>query len=373
MEIVSAPDIRSAEEATAYVTKLARLLQFIGTCDADLSKGNFRMDVNVSVARTETIEQSLGTRCEIKNLNGLVRMRDAIEFEVDRHIEAMQRGVPLVSETRGWDTKRKATFSLRDKETAVDYRFMRDGDLPRVLLTEIDIASMRAELKETPAQRVQRYCDTYALSAYDAEAMALDPHTSRYYEAVLQHCSGSTDGQMACNWITHELMGLLNAAGIFSMEKPPVSPAQLASLLTALRDGSVSGKLAKRVLRVMFDGSTLDCAAITREHGWDVLRDPVELAQIAKEVVSASPAGEKKRSAKHSLQDEIYNIQDFVCPIFTPKSSRAEVAAYRQGDANRRQRMLKHFMGAAMKRTKGKADPEAMRGAIETALESHQD
>lgn len=343
VEIVSAPDMRSTEEAAAYVTKLARLLQFIGTCDADLSKGNFRMDVNVSVAQEDTIHESLGTRCEIKNLNSLVRMRDAIEYEVKRHIGLMSAGSPIQRETRGWDTKRKATYSLRDKESAVDYRFMRDGDLPRLILTQRQIDEIRAELRETPAQKVARYCSAYGLSDYDAESMALDPQTSHYFEAVLSQCRNKdVTGQAVCNWISNELIGLMNAAGIFSMEAPPVSALQMASLLDAICAGQVSGKLAKRVIRVMFDRSASEaplCDAIVKEYGWDVISDEAILGEVAQRVLEECPN---------------------------------EVATYHQGDDNKKQRMLKHFMGTAMKMTKGKADPELMKEQVEKALKGRE-
>lgn len=337
MEIVSEPDMRSADEAVAYVTKLARLLQYIGTCDADLSRGNLRMDVNVSVAREETIHESLGTRCEIKNLNSLVRMRDAIEYEVDRHIEASKRGEAIVRETRGWDTMRKQTFSLRDKEAAVDYRYMRDGDLPRVLLSDEFIASVAAELRETPSEKVSRYCKDYSLSALDAEAMALDPSMSRYFDAVVEE-AGASQGVAACNWISHELLGLMHAAGMHSMEKePPVSALQLASILTALANGTITWKQGKLVIRAMFDSADgAMCLDIVRKRGWNVVRDVGDIAQVASQVIAQSPS---------------------------------EARSFREGDANRRQRVLKFFMGAAMKATSGKADPEAMRAAIEKELE----
>lgn len=337
MEIVSEPDMRSADEAVAYVTKMARLLLFIGSCDADMSKGNLRVDVNVSVAHESTIHKSLGTRCEIKNLNSLVRTRDAIEYEVKRHIECMERGEEVVRETRGWNTKEHKTFSLRDKETAKDYRFMRDPDLPPVFLAEADVSRIKALLVETPTERVERYGKVFGLSVYDAEAMALDPANNRFFEAVMSGRKQSV-AKMVCNWMTHELSGLLNAATIATLDKSPVSPVQLGSLIDELESGAVTGALAKRVLKEMFDaGKGSLCKDVLTEKKWDVLRDDSELLRVATLVVSRAPT---------------------------------EAASYREGDANRKQRMLKFFMGQAMKETKGRADPEEMRRLIEQQLSS---
>jgi aspartyl-tRNA(Asn)/glutamyl-tRNA(Gln) amidotransferase subunit B len=337
VEIVSHPDMRSADEAVAFVTKVARLLQFIGTCDADMSKGNLRVDVNVSVAREETIHESLGTRCEIKNINSLVRTRDAIEYEVKRHIECLTRGEEVVRETRGWNTKQQKTFSLRDKETAKDYRFMRDPDLPMVMLTDADVARIRASLTETPTERVERYSREFGLNVFDAEAMALDPASNRFFEAVMKGRSKNV-AQVACNWITHELTGLMNAASVFSLDKSPVTPQQLGSMVDELESGAMTGAIGKRVLKELFesgDGVTL-CRQVLDKHGWAVVRDnDGELERVAALVVSRSPQ---------------------------------EATSYRQGDENRKQRMLKFFMGQAMKETKGRADPEAMRRLIERQL-----
>lgn len=358
MEIVSAPDMRSADEAVAYVTKVmvrvrrpatsrltalqvARLLQFIGTCDADLSRGNLRVDVNVSVARVETMAESLGVRCEIKNLNSLARMRDAIEYELQRHAAAMADGSPLTKETRGWDTKRKRTFSLRDKQSVLDYRYMRDPDLPPVWLTDADVASVRAELKETPAEKTTRYCSRYGLSLFDAEAMALDPHMSAYFEAAVSAAQrGASAGPALCNWITNELLGLMHSAGRFDMNEALVSPTQLASIVNAMDDGVLSGKLAKGVIRDMvqrtLDGKpALDAALLAQQEGLGVVRDAAALTELAAQVV---------------------------------RDNGPEAAAFAGADANRRQRLMRHFMGAAMKLSRGKADPEAIRSAIESVL-----
>ena len=335
MEIVSAPDMRSAEEAQAYVTKVARLLQFIGTCDADLSRGNLRIDVNVSVAREETIQESLGTRCEIKNLNSLVRMRDAIEHEVDRHIGLMNRGEDIARETRGWDTSRKETFSLRSKEAVVDYRFMRDADLPRVLLSEQDVREIQATLTETPAERIDRYQRVFGLESFDAEAMALEPAASRFFESAMSQ--GKRSAQNVCNWMTHELTGLLHGAGIFSLDQSPIRPNQIASIVDCIESGLATGKIGKRVLKVMFEHSENEdsCQTILEQKEWGVLRDEAILKEIAKKVVLEAPR---------------------------------EVSLYRNGDSNKQNRMLKFFMGAAMKTSRGRADPEQMQTLVTKEL-----
>lgn len=346
MEIVSAPDMGTSDEAVAYVTKITRLLQFIGTCDADLSKGNLRMDVNVNVKRiqinddgsTTTIEKT--PRCEIKNLNSLVRMRDAIEYEVRRHADCLEKGKPVISETRGWNTHEKKTFSLREKEAVVDYRYYRDGDLPRVLLSQEDIDEVRASLLETPSEKVDRYCKKYGLPVFEAEALALEPITSKFFEDIVETKQGRSP-QLACNWVLHELTGLLNAAGIWSLDKSPVSAAQIASILDAMADGSATGKLGKRILKEMFDKNDGVLAPeVMRRNSWDVLRDEKELLKIAQAVVDKDPE---------------------------------EAKNYRTGDENRKQRMLKHFMGSAMKLSDKRADPELIKKFIEQVLSNKKD
>lgn len=314
----------------SYVTKIARLLQFIGTCDADLSKGNLRMDVNVSVAREATISESLGVRCEVKNLNSLERMRDAIQYEIERHIAMMEKDEPIISETLGWDVQKKKTFSLRTKETVVDYRFMRDGDLPCLLISKEYIQSIQDTLVETPSERIERYAQQFKLPLVDCEAVALDPALSKFFEEVVDK---RRDAQIAYNWIIHELTGLLKGVGILNIEQSPVSSQQLGSILDKIEDGSISGKIGKQVLKYMFDQNdpSLTCSMITKEKGWEILRDEKALNEIAVEVV---------------------------------KNGQKEAISYKEGDDNRKQRMMKYFMGQSMKLSKGKADPELMKLVI---------
>lgn len=337
IEIVSEPDLRSGEEAVAYVTKVARLLRFLGTCDADMSRGNLRVDVNVSVAADEAAAAAAtGVRCEIKNLNSLARVRDAVDYEVGRQAAVLARGGSLARETRAWDVAKRETYVLRTKEAAADYRFMRDPDLPRLLVTDEDLARIRGAGIEAPAERIERYRTRYGLSAFDAEAMALEPAAARFFEGVLTAVRpglGVTP-QTACNWISHELTGLLHAAGVFSLDRSPVSAAQVASLLEGLAEGTVTGALAKRVLREMFvAGDGASCGAVVQRCGLGVVDGAGVVADVARAVVTAELATE-----------------------------------WATADANRRSRMLKHFMGQGMKQTAGKVKPDELRRALEEHL-----
>jgi aspartyl-tRNA(Asn)/glutamyl-tRNA(Gln) amidotransferase subunit B len=239
-----------------------------------------------------------------------------------------------LQETRGWDTHTKTTFSLRDKENVVDYRFMRDADLPRLLLSEADEEEIRSTLTETPAEKVARFCEWYKLSVFEAESIALDPAASGYFEAIMSvECR---DAQIVSNWINHELTGLMHKDGIFGLGNSPVSAEQLGSIVDGLADGSITGKLGKRIVKMMFDagiegGETQLCQEIVEENQWGIIRNVQEMEKIAEQIFEKSPK---------------------------------EVEKYQNGDENRQSRVLKYFMGASMKATKGRVDPEKMQEVI---------
>ncbi|MEQ1704774.1 MAG: Asp-tRNA(Asn)/Glu-tRNA(Gln) amidotransferase subunit GatB, partial [Rickettsiales bacterium] len=245
MEIVSEPDMRSADEAVAYMKKLRSIVRYIDACDGDMEKGNMRCDANVSVRK---IGDPLGTRCEIKNLNSMRFMNKAIEFEAMRQVEILESGGEIRQETRLFDSAKGETRTMRTKEDAHDYRYFPDPDLLPLEFTQSYVDSIKATLPELPDAKKQRYMQDYKLSAYDAGVIVAEQEYSSFYETLAKE----NDPQLAANWMTGELFGRLNKMGI-ELADSPITAQKLSGLLKLISDNTISGKIAKDVLDLMFE------------------------------------------------------------------------------------------------------------------------
>ena len=249
MEIVSKPDIRDAEQAKAYVTKLRSILRYLGTCDGDMEKGTLRADVNVSVRKPGG---PLGTRCEIKNMNSINFIGQAIEYEARRQIEIIEDGGAIEQETRLFDPNKGETRSMRSKEEAHDYRYFPDPDLLPLEFSQAYVDDLKAELPELPDQKKARFIDGFALSPYDAGVLVAERESADFYETVLAGLADKArDGKLAANWVINELFGRLNKEGR-DIAGSPVSAAQLAAIVDLIGEGTISGKIAKDLFEIVW-------------------------------------------------------------------------------------------------------------------------
>ncbi|MBU6372859.1 MAG: Asp-tRNA(Asn)/Glu-tRNA(Gln) amidotransferase subunit GatB [Alphaproteobacteria bacterium] len=245
MEIVSRPDIRSAKEAAAYLTKLRAIVRALGTCDGNMDEGSMRADVNVSVRRPG---EEFGTRCEIKNVNSMRFVAQAVEYEARRQIAILEEGGTIRQETRLFNATTGETRALRSKEDAPDYRYFPDPDLLPLVLDPAWVEAIRATLPELPDAKKKRFVEGYGLSAYDAGVLAGDAEAAAYYEEVAK----GRDPKLAANWVTQELFGALNKLGR-DLKDSPISAAQLGGLVALISDGTISGKIAKDVFAKMLE------------------------------------------------------------------------------------------------------------------------
>ena len=249
MEIVSKPDIRDAEQAKAYVTKLRSILRYLGTCDGDMEKGSLRADVNVSVRKPGG---PLGTRCEIKNMNSINFIGQAIEYEARRQIEIIEDGGAIDQETRLFDPNKGETRSMRSKEEAHDYRYFPDPDLLPLEFSEAYVAGLKADLPELPDQKRARFIEGFGLSPYDASVLVAERESADFYETVLAGLADKArDGKLAANWVINELFGRLNKEGR-DITGSPVSAAQLAAIVDLIGEGTISGKIAKDLFEIVW-------------------------------------------------------------------------------------------------------------------------
>ncbi len=237
MEIVSKPDLRSSDEARAYLTKLRTIVRYLGTCDGNMDEGSMRADVNVSVRRPGG---EFGTRCEIKNVNSIRFVGQAIEYEARRQIAILEDGGSIDQETRLFDPVKGETRSMRSKEEAHDYRYFPDPDLLPLEFDQAFVDALAAELPELPDVKKDRLVEKLGISVYDASILVTEKAIADYYEAV---CDGR-DGKAAANWVINDLLGALNKAGK-EIEESPVSPAQLGAIIDLIKDGTISGKIAR--------------------------------------------------------------------------------------------------------------------------------
>ncbi len=282
LEIVTEPDMGSAEEAVAYAKELHARVRWIGICDGNMQEGSFRCDANVSVRRPGA---PLGTRCEIKNLNSFRFMEEAINYEVRRQIELLEEGGTVVQETRLYDPDKKETRSMRSKEDAHDYRYFPDPDLLPLVISAETIEQIRSELPELPQAKRERYMRDHQLSAYDAGVLTSSREVADYYEDLIGALGGGH--KLAASWITGELFGALRRAGL-EIAQSPLGSRQLAGLLRQIRDQVVSGKTAKDVFDAMWNGEG-EAEAIIAAKGLKQISDTGELERVIDGVLGANP------------------------------------------------------------------------------------
>ncbi len=323
MEIVSEPDMRSAEEAGAYVTKLRSILRYLGTCDGNMQEGSLRADVNVSVRRPGG---DLGTRCEIKNVNSIRFIREAIEYEARRQIEIIEDGGAIDQETRLFDPDRGETRSMRSKEESHDYRYFPDPDLLPLELEQSWVDAIRESLPELPDQKKHRFMDDYGLSVDDAAQLIAERETAEYFEAVAR----GRDPKIAANWVTGELFGALNRTDT-DLSASKVGADMLGRLVDLIGDGTLSNRLAKEVFELMFETGD-DPEKIVEERG---LKQVTDTGAIEAAVDAAIAAGA------------------------------AQVEQYKGGN----EKILGWFVGQVMKATQGKANPQAVNEILRRKLD----
>ena len=332
MEIVSRPHVRSPGDAAAYVRTLRTILRYLDTCGGDMEKGQMRADVNVSVCRPGDYEKfresddfkHLGTRCEIKNVNSLRFIQQAIEYEARRQIDILEDGGKIIQQTRLFDANTGVTRSMRSKEEAHDYRYFPDPDLLPLELEETFVADIKANLPELPAQKRKRFVEELGLSDYDASVLASDKDRADYFEAVIQ----GRDAKLAANWVNNELFGRLNKEGL-SITESPVSPAQLGGLVALIENGTISGKIAKDVFEILWDEGG-DPANIVETRGMKQVTDTGEIEKVVDDLIAANP-------------EQAAQVKD------KPKA-------------------MGWFVGQVMKAMQGKANPQAVNEILQKKL-----
>jgi len=292
LEIVSEPEMRSAEEAVAYARALHTLVTWLGICDGNMQEGSFRVDANVSVRPLGQAE--FGTRCEIKNLNSFRFLEAAINYEVERQIELIEDGGRVVQETRLYDPDKGETRSMRSKEDAHDYRYFPDPDLLPIVIAQEQIDAVRAQMPELPGQMKARFVENFGVSAYDASLLTSSLALAQYFEAV---ATATGQGKLAANWINGELAASLNRDGL-DIAQSPVSAERLAGLVVRVADNTLSNKLAKQVFEALW-GSELSADAIIERDGLKQVSDVGAIEKMVEEAIAANPkAVEEFRAGK---------------------------------------------------------------------------
>ena len=277
MEIVSKPDLRSPDEVNAYVKKLRSIMRYLGTCDGNMQEGSLRADVNVSVRKKGSKE--FGTRCEIKNVNSIKFMQMAIEYEANRQVDLIEDGQSIDQETRLFDTKKNETRSMRSKEDAHDYRYFPDPDLLPLEVSDDFIEKLKLEIPELPDEKKKRLIEKFKLTPYEATILVSDIETSNYFENVIK----KSDVKLATNWIIGELFAALNEKNL-DITESPISAGNLSKLINLIKDGTISGKIAKTVFEHMMEGDK-DPKKIVEEKGLKQESDPKALEALIDKVI----------------------------------------------------------------------------------------
>jgi aspartyl-tRNA(Asn)/glutamyl-tRNA(Gln) amidotransferase subunit B len=285
MEIVSKPDLRSSEEAMAYMTKMRAILRYLGTCDGNMEEGSLRADVNVSVRKSGA---PLGTRCEIKNMNSIRFIGQAIEYEARRQIEILEDGGTIDQETRLFDPNKGETRSMRSKEEAHDYRYFPDPDLLPLEFSQGFVDELKAHLPELPDGKKARFMSDYGLAAYDAGVLTTERETAEFFESVVMKPGGAPrDAKAAANWVINELAGRLNKDGK-GIEASPVSAVQLGTILDLIGDGVISGKIAKDLFEIVWSEGG-DPRTIVEARGMKQVTDLGAIEKVVDEIIAANP------------------------------------------------------------------------------------
>ena len=292
MEIVSKPDLRSSEQAKAFLTKLRSIMRYLGTCDGNMEQGSLRADVNVSVRRPG---EKLGTRCEIKNVNSIRFIGQAIEHEARRQIEIIEEGGAIVQETRLFDAKTGTTRPMRTKEEAHDYRYFPDPDLLPLELTQDYVDRLAEDLPELPDAKRVRFIADYGLSPYDADVLIAEKESADYFESVAK----GRDAKQAANWVINELFGRLNKEGR-GIGYSPVTADQLRSIIDLIKSGTISGKIAKDVFDIVWNEGG-DPKSIVEKRGLTQVTDLAAIEKAVDDVIAANPEKAEQAKAKPAL------------------------------------------------------------------------
>ena len=328
VEIVTEPDMRTAEEAVAFAKKLHAIVTTLGICDGDMSQGSMRFDVNISVRQPGA---PLGTRTETKNLNSFRFMEDAIKYEVERQIELIEDGGKVVQETRLYNGETKTGRSMRSKEEANDYRYFPCPDLLPVVVEPGYLDQLRVTLPELPDAKQKRFAEQYGLSNYDAGQLSAERVTAAFYEQVVTACG---DAKLAANWVMVDLAAALNRSNL-GMAQSPVSSVQLGGMIARIKDGTISGKIAKQVFELLWnEGGTAD--EIIEQKGLKQVSDSGAIEKIVDDIIAASPQ---------------------------------QVENYRGAAEDKRPKMLGFFVGQIMKASQGKANPQQVNEILLKKLE----
>jgi aspartyl-tRNA(Asn)/glutamyl-tRNA(Gln) amidotransferase subunit B len=323
MEIVSKPDLRSLEEVNAYVKKLRSIMRYLGTCDGNMQEGSLRADVNVSVRKKG--QKVFGTRCEIKNVNSIKFMQMAIDYEANRQVDIIEDGGMIDQETRLFDIKKNETRSMRSKEDAHDYRYFPDPDLLPLELSDKFINDLKKNIPELPDKKKKRFIEKFKLSSYEATILVSDIETSKYFEQVIE----KSDVKLSTNWITGELFALLNEKNL-EISQSPISAKNLSKLINLIKDGTISGKIAKSVFEIMVEGDK-DPQTIIEEKGLKQQSDPKQLEKLIDKVINDN-------------QDK--------------------VKEYKSG----KEKLFGFFVGQTMKVSDGKANPQLVNEILKKKL-----
>ncbi len=323
MEIVSKPDLRSLEEVNLYVKKLRSIMRYLGTCDGNMQEGSLRADVNVSVRKKG--QKEYGTRCEIKNVNSIKFMQMAIDYEANRQVDVLEEGGVIDQETRLFDTKKNETRSMRSKEDAHDYRYFPDPDLLPLELNDNYIKELKKNIPELPDEKKKRFIEKFKLSSYEANILVSDIETSKYFEEVIK----KSDIKIATNWITGELFALLNEKNL-EISESPISAKNLSKLINLIKDGTISGKIAKSVFEIMAD-SDQNPQKIIEEKDLKQQSDPKELENIINNVIN---------------------------------NNQEKVKEYKSG----KEKLFGFFVGQVMKVSAGKANPQIVNEILKKKL-----
>ncbi|KAB2718209.1 Asp-tRNA(Asn)/Glu-tRNA(Gln) amidotransferase subunit GatB [Brucella intermedia] len=321
MEIVSKPDLRSSDEARAYLTKLRTIVRYLGTCDGNMDEGSMRADVNVSVRRPGG---EFGTRCEIKNVNSIRFVGQAIEYEARRQIAILEDGGSIDQETRLFDPVKGETRSMRSKEEAHDYRYFPDPDLLPLEFDQAFVDALAAELPELPDVKKQRLVEMQGISVYDASILVTEKAIADYYEAV----AAGRDGKAAANWVINDLLGALNRAGK-DIEESPITPDQLGAIIDLIKEGTISGKIAKDLFEIVWNEGG-DPKKLVEERGMKQVTDTGAIEKAVDDVIAANPEKVEQAKAKPTLAG--------------------------------------WFVGQVMKATGGKANPQSVNELVKTKL-----
>ena len=321
MEIVSMPDMSSAEEAQAYIKKLRNIMKYLQTCDGNMEEGSLRADINVSVRKPD---DELGTRCEIKNVNSIKFIGQAIEYEAKRQINLIESGESIKQQTRLFDPKKGQTRSMRSKEEAHDYRYFPDPDLLPLSFTDEFVEGIRKTLPELPDIRRKRFVEDFGLSPYDAGILVSEKETADFFEIA----SKNSNSKLVCNWIVGELFSILNKDSK-TIQESPVTPENIGKLINLIDDGTITGRIAKDVFEIMIDSGD-DPVSIVDSNDMRQVSDEGELDGIIEKIIQSNP-------------DQVKSLEE-------------------------KPNLMGWFVGQVMQETKGKANPKTVNELLNKKL-----